>query len=170
MKLLSGISITLIFFFCSLVCIAQGVKDCNRNEFRKRVLAENILNKEFGFMCVNDGVDGEVDLTYLGVVGNKSKGYKIVRSTWIHGESRRATNAILVFDEQGKLLGNYGVTMIDDLPDKVESRELVFLNSAGGGCDAAAISRISFDKGIPAEIFVRCENDSGSLFSFSRGE
>lgn len=157
---------TLIFAFTSLICIAQG-GECNQDKLRRQVLVGNKINKHVVFNCEKNE---SVELAYLGVVGNKSKGYKIVRSTWIHGESHRATNRILVFDEQDKLLGNYYVTTIEDLPEKIESRELVFLNSTSDDCDKTVISRMSFDDGIPEEIFVRCQNNSGDFFSFSEVE
>lgn len=115
---------------------------------------------------MNDGADGEVDLMYLGIVGIKSRGSKIIRSAWVYGESHRAINRLLVFDEQDKLLGNYYVTSIEDLPDKIESRELVFLNSMNGDCDKTVISTISFEDGIPKEILFAAKITPRTSFHF----
>lgn len=164
------VSTPLVCVFSFLFCLGPGIKECNQSLLRKRVLNENKPNKPFVFNCHDEnGLNEMVELVYLGVVGSKNR-YKIVASTWIHGESHRATNRILIFDEYDKLLGNYYVTSVSELPERIESRKLVFSNTTDVDCDKTVVSKVSFDEGIPDEIFVRCDNNSGDFFSFSHEE
>jgi hypothetical protein len=162
---MKSLTITLLCVVNSLHCMAQG--ECDQGKLRKQVLAENKVDRPFVFTC---GKDERVELVYLGVVGSKLKGYKVIRSFWVHGESHRGTSRILIFDERNRLLGNYYVAMDEELPDRIESRELVFLNLTSPDCDKTVVSRVSFEKGIPEKIFVRCEGDTGYFYAFSRAE
>jgi hypothetical protein len=87
-------------------------------------------------------------------------------SIWILGISQRATNRTLIFDNHNKYVGNYRMTMTEDLPNKIESNQLIFSNLEKRMCESTRVTKISFKNGIPNEIIIWCGSDHGDTYIF----
>ncbi|MBA0883911.1 hypothetical protein [Flavobacterium undicola] len=156
-----NITIILLFIISSVIF---GQND-NR-DYRVEVLKKDIIGKEFTFGKWNEEVTSETRLKYLGTVKTeKGKVYKIMNSIWIWGLSKRATNRILIFNQKNQYLGNYYITMINELPTKVKNGYLIFKN-IDTDCDKNIETKINFKYGIPRTIFRKCNNESGEEYSF----
>ena len=108
-------------------------------------------------------------LTYLGSLRTKKDvRYKIINSVWIWGQSHRATNRILIFNDHDKYLGNYPLTITDDLPSFIKDNKLVFKNKRNSDCDHHSITYLGFDNGIPHEFFRKCNGDKGDIYVFDK--
>lgn len=86
-------------------------------------------------------------------------------SVWLWGLSRRATNRILIFNNLNQYIGEYSVTMISDLPQKLKNGILIFKNKSND-CDERVSSKINFKNGIPKEFFRECKNGYGDTYGF----
>ena len=107
----------------------------------------------------------ETHLTYLGDVKvNTGKIYKIMNSTLFWGLSKRATNKILIFNEDNQYLGNYYVTLITDLPIELNNGVLIFKNLSSE-CDKRIVSKINLKNGLPEKFFRECKNGEGDIYS-----
>src|SRR4051812_46733511 len=101
---------------------------------RLQVLKSNSVGHEFIFKTEDRST---THLTYLGWLSSK-KGvhFKIMNSVWLWGQAHRATSRVLIFDKNDKYLGNYPLTIIDDLPTFIKGNKLVFINKRGNNsCD-----------------------------------
>ncbi|WP_343535932.1 hypothetical protein [Flavobacterium mesophilum] len=137
----------------------------NDKSIRLKVLYKNKIGKEFVFGKCDEEGKTETHLTYLGHVRTeKGKTYKIMNSTLIWG-AHRATNRILIFNNNNQYLGNYAVTMITDLPTELNNGILIFRNT-DPECDKKAASKINFKKGLPKEFFRECKNGYGDSYGF----
>lgn len=135
-------------------------------DYRLVVLKKNIIGKEFTFGKWNEDGATETRLKYLGTVKTeRGKIYKIMNSIWIWGLSSRATNRILIFNQKDQYLGNYYITMLNELPTEVKNGYLIFKNIEGD-CNKVVETRINFKNGIPKTIFRKCDNESGNEYSF----
>ena len=159
-------SIFTILFFLTL---AQSFGQVSDSDMQQKVLRLNQVGKTSQFIHPDDST--ETYLKYLGQIkSDKGDVYKVVTSTWIWGHSHRATNRILIFDSNNKYLGSYSVTMIYDLPDKIQGNKLIFLNTDNSDCDAKLVTKLSFSDGIPKEFFLKCKGNMGDIYSFSTDE
>lgn len=133
---------------------------------RLKVLKKNVIGKEFTFGKWNQKGKTETKLTYLGSVKTKKgKIYKIINSTWIWGISARATNRILIYNNQNQYLGNYYITTSNDLPTELKNGYLIFKNSSKN-CDEKIVTKVNFRNGIPSTFFRKCNNEFGDFYNF----
>ena len=137
------------------------------DSIRRIVLENNEIGTQFKFGEWKETGETETRLIYLGVIKSSTGTYKLMTSVWIWGLSQRATSRILLFNEGDELLGNYYVTM-SDLPEKIENNQLVFLHTQSNECDKSKITRLSFEKGIPSEFFLECNDDGGEIYTFDK--
>lgn len=129
------------------------------------VLKDSSIGKTYCFMNRMDS--SETYFKYIGEVkSEKGSIYRIVTSTWIWGISHRVTNRILVFNSLYKYLGNYYLNTASELPDIIKKNRLIFINENNNECDK--ITEISFAKGIPQKIFLKCKDDDGSIYVFEK--
>jgi hypothetical protein len=157
-----------VFFLMTLIWTLPVTGQTNDNEIRRQVLEKNVVDSLFVFGKWTKDGDTETHLKYLGQVKTiDGKTYKIMNSVWFWGLSHRATNRILIFDEKNQYVGNYSLKMTYDLPDKLENGKLVFSNKKKENCDKEIITAIDFSKGIPKEIFMKCEGETGELYVFT---
>jgi len=164
MRMKSKISISLILLFFSLISFGQ----VNDESIRQEVLKNNVIDS-LNIFGKWDKIGGtETHLKYLGIIKTKKGNYKIMTSCWLWGQSKRATNRILIFSIDNKYLGNYYLTSRNDLPEKIEKNQLVFLHSKNDDCDKNTITKLSFEKGIPAQFFLECKDGSGDIYSYNR--
>lgn len=156
--------ITIIF---SLLLI-QSFGQVDHSKLRLRVLIQNKIGKEFKFSDSKDST--KLYLKYLGQLSTrKGVTYKIVASIYIWGMSHRATSRIVVFTKGNKYVGNYYITVFNDLPNKVINNRLIFTNS-DPNCDKKVMTKLSFVNGIPAHFFQECKKNTGDFCSFSSEE
>jgi hypothetical protein len=138
----------------------------NDENIRLKVLRKNVVDKEFVFGKWEKNKGSETHLTYLGKV-NASNGrtYKIMNSIWIWGLSKRATSRILIFNKKNQYLGNYSMFMTDELPMKLQNKQLIFINS-DSNCNTKIITKVSLKDGLPKQFFKECKNKLGNIYGF----
>lgn len=135
---------------------------------RKQVLRKNIIGKEFIYKY---GDKNEVKLKYIGEIKSKGgKVYKFLNSIHVSGlydNALRASCRILIYNEKNLYLGHYFVGSLWYLPEKVADNKMIFpLRKAN--CNQK--TEISFDNGIPKELYVQCTEKGGDVFVFSRDQ
>jgi hypothetical protein len=158
--------LTIFILMCLPTLSAEG--QVTDNEKRQRVLKEEIADSLFIFGKWTAGGQTQTELKYLGKVRTKDgRVFKIMNSCWIWGLSHRATNRILIFNDQNQYVGNYGLTTTDDLPDKLEEGKLIFTNYDSDNCDKKLVTKINFSHGLPKEIFIKCTDEYGDIYPFS---
>ncbi len=134
---------------------------------RENVLAVNVIDSLFIFGKWTEDGNTETQLRYLGnVTTSKGQILKIMNYSLIWGLSHRATNRILVYNNQNQYIGNYYLTTTDDLPDKLEDGFLVFTNIDNINCDKNLITRINLMNGLPNKIYIKCKGELGDIYSF----
>jgi hypothetical protein len=135
---------------------------------RQRVLETNIVDSVFVFGKWDKEKGVETDLKYLGQVQTTNgRTLKIMTSMFLWGHSHRATNRILIFNEKNQYLGGFDVHTTFDLPVNLENGFLIFKNTGKDECDKTLTTKIDFKKGIPNQIFLKCEGENGDLYNFS---
>ena len=133
---------------------------------RLAILKSNVTDKNFVFGEWDGKQETETHLNYLGdIITKDNESYKIMTSCWIWGRTKKATNLILVYNEQNKLLGNYYLNTKCQLPNKIEKNKLVFKPAECTNCDTA-ITRVDFFDGIPKNLYLGCKRGRGNIFSF----
>ncbi|MBP6431288.1 MAG: hypothetical protein KA319_05935 [Ferruginibacter sp.] len=132
------------------------------------VLEKNIKNKKFVFGKWNEKGGMETHLKYLGLVKTK-KGriLKIVNYSLYWGLAHRATSRILFFNDRNQYLGDYYLTLVSDLPTKLNSGKLIFVNSKSCDCDKKLVTMINLKNGIPSSFFRKCKGQSGDIYAFN---
>lgn len=88
-----------------------------------------------------------------------------MNSIWIWGQSRRATSRILAFNHKNQYLGNYYITMLNELPTEIKNSYLVFKN-LDKDCNKNVETKINFKYAIPKTIFRKCNTESADVYSF----
>ena len=162
MKLYSKIYSVFLVTILSQILFAQ----INDDNIRLKTLQKSNIGKKYIYGKWNEKSGMETHLTYLGnVKTKKGKTYKIMTSVWIWGLSRRATNRILFFNNLNQYIGEYNVTMISDLPQKLKNGILIFENK-NNDCDPKVLSKINLKNGIPKQFFRECKSGSGDIYEF----
>lgn len=133
------------------------------------VLTRNKIGKKYVFDRSKKGQYNQTELTYLGKVKtNDGRVFKVLTSTVFYGNSPAATNKVVVFNNKNQYVGNYSFGADFNLPKKIVNNELVFDHKDTGGlCDPTVVNRVSFEDGLPRQMFVECRNKQGDLYSFS---
>jgi len=153
----------LIFLFIGFCFV--GNSQVIDSDIQLKVLKNNMKGEEFVFGKWKANTETETHLTYLGDVKvNTGKIYKIMNSTLFWGLSKRATNKILIFNEDNQYLGNYYVTLITDLPIELNNGVLIFKNLSSE-CDKRIVSKINLKNGFPEIFFRECKNGEGDIYS-----
>ena len=159
----------LTLLFCignivSLFCNSQTLQ----NKLWQDVLNKNNPDSTYIFNHSKKNYHDETYLTYLGLAKTKDgRSFKILKSCWIWGQSKRATGRIIFFNINNQYIGEYSVGGLFDLPEKLIDNSLVFTNSPDNSCDSALSTVISFRLGIPKIIFIKCKGKFGNLYTFS---
>jgi hypothetical protein len=154
--------ITFLFIISSIVAFAQTG---NRN-YRVEVLKKNVIQKEFVYGKWTEKGETETRLKYLGLLNAKNgKVYKIMNSVCLWVLSGRATNRIVVFNKKNQYLGNYYITMSNELPIEIKNGYLIFKN-IDEDCDKRIETKINFNYGIPKSIFRKCSTELGDAYNF----
>jgi len=161
------VRLTILTFVLLFVCSARG--QINVNEIRQQVLVKSIVDSLFVFgKWADGGREEEMHLKYLGQVPTSDgRVFKVMNSILFWGLSHRATSRVLIFNDKNQYLGNYYLYMTNDLPDKLEDGKLIFTNKTKEECDKSIVTIIDLTKGLPKEIFLRCEGNNGDFHAFS---
>ncbi len=161
------VRLTILTFVLLFASSARG--QIKVNEIRQQVLEKSIVDSLFVFgEWADGGKEEETHLKYLGqIITRDGKVFKFMNSTFIWGLSKRATLNILVFNDKNQYVGNYNVWTFWDLPDKLENGRLIFTNAKKEGCDKSIVNIIDMTKGLPRQIFLKCQGENGDLYNFS---
>jgi hypothetical protein len=103
---------------------------------------------------------------YLGKIVTPRGCIKVSYIQMVLGIAPRATRRIVIFNEKNQYSGDYYFTMTYDIPDKIESKYLVFINDKNCDCTPGLVTRVSFRKGIPRQSFLKCKGALGNIYSF----
>lgn len=153
---------SLIYLFISLL-IPLIVFSQTEEYRRESVLKKGIINKTFTFGKWDEKGNDELNLTYLGIIKNKTTSYKVMTSLWIWG-SGRATSRILFYDINNNYIGEYYLTMSYELPKNISNNKLNFsLND-----DCKGETEVSFEKGIPKHLVLNCNKSNYLASSFEK--
>ncbi len=170
--MINSCNLFLAFFIFTTSCQTPKPKEkkstfeIHQSSMRQEVLKNDIKDSLFIFGKWDKSEGTETQQKNLGEIKSKKEVFKIMTSIYFWGLSRRATNRILVFSQKNQYLGNYHLTMISDLPEKVEKNELVFLHFDDEDCNPQIASKLSFENRIPNEFFIEYKNGLGDLIKF----
>jgi hypothetical protein len=158
--------LTILILTILFTCSVKG--QVNDTEIRQQVLEKNSVDSLFIFGKWTESGQTETHLKYLGEVSTTDgRIFKIMNSCWFWGLSHRATSRILIYNDKNQYIGNYGLGMTYDLPDKLENGYLVFTNFDNRDCDKKLITKVNFIKGLPKEIFIKCKGEYGDSYYFA---
>jgi hypothetical protein len=148
----------MLLFLATIASYAQNVT----GGLEHRVLHLNHIGREYKFTTEDHTV---TYLRYLGEVHTlKGNSYKVLTSIWIWRLSHRATSRILIFTHENKYVGNYYIITKDEIPDRINDNQLIFLNK-DGDCKPKTITYIDFSKGIPELLYNEC---AGNVYKFDK--
>ena len=151
---------------CLIGCTSDiSSSQINDEDIRSQVLKKNKIGHQYIFKTEDQTT---TQLTYLGILRTtKGVQYKIMNSVWIWGlNGNRATSRILVFSAANQYLGNFPITVIDDLPNSIRNNSLEFTNKISTYCDPETVTSLSFNNGIPKEFFRKCKGNGGDVYTF----
>ena len=153
-----------LLFLMILIITIHAVGQINDSKIRTQLLQLGKTDSHFIFGKWNEKGETETHLRYLGkILTNKGKTIKIINSTWFWGLSHHATSRILIFDDKNRYLGNYYMGSPDELPTKLVGKTIFFSNT---NTYNHSTPKISFDKGIPKEFFVKDNGKYGNIYNF----
>jgi len=161
---------SLLIFFLSTISNLFG-----QIAFQKKVqkvLTTNKIDKPYSFdeSSKKDGYN-ETILTYLGTVNSGSgRIFKVITYKSIWGPNYHTSGRIYIFNDKNKYVGQYHLGDALDLPIKLQNGSLIFTNVDNPNCDKKLITTISFKKGLPKNIFIKCKGKYGDLYSFSSAD
>jgi len=163
MKRTSYVPVFLLFF-----CTASFGQSSSNCAFRK-VLTRNQIGKEFTFNKSKPGYYDSLVIVYLGTIKTKKgRVLKFITSRWYWGLSPRATSRIIIFNSKNQYLGDYYITLTDDVPDRIQGTSLVFVNAERSNCVAGLVTKVNFKDGIPREFFLKCNEQFGDIYGFQQ--
>lgn len=157
----------------SLILLFQVLKvfgQIENDAIRQMVLNDERIDSLYVFGKWDEKGANETHLKYLGELQTKKGVFKIMTSIWLWGFSKRATSRILVYNDRSEYLGNFRVTLVSDLPEKIENNQIVFFNDKKKECDESILTKLSFDEGIPESFFLRCASERGDVYYFEKNK
>ncbi len=158
----------LTIFILTILFTGTVKGQVNDTKIRQQVFKKKVVDSLFIFGKWTESGQTETHLKYLGEVSTTDgRVFKIMNYSWFWGLSHRATSRILIYDDKNQYIGNYSLAMTYDLPNKLENGYLVFSNTDNLDCDKKLITRVSFTKGLPKEIFIKCKGENGDSYNFS---
>jgi hypothetical protein len=164
------------FLFCLLGCNSNTgeegnlVKDDYYEKCKKLVLQENNIGQEYVFKIKRKEID-ELSVLYLGDIDTKQKRtLKFLCEINFSGQyedSKRASSAVSIYDQQNKKIGTYYLSGESDVPTKIENTNLIF-DYHNASCDQR--TAIDFKDSIPDHIFIGCTGMGGDIYTFLPAE
>ena len=107
-----------------------------------------------------------VTFKYLGAVSN---GPNVIKAVTYEKRTKTAmgnihgSSGILFYNKKNITIGAYEMGGIDDRPDAIEGKNLVFRKT--GDCNVT--NKIDLSNGLPKSIYVRCTKDGGDLWNLT---
>ena len=151
-------------FFSSRVMSQQ-----NFLAYSQMVLNKNEAGVSTAFSRTSGVEKDSLVLTYLGTVKDiTGRRYKVLTSIWFWGISSRATSRIILFDMKNAYIGDFHLTMIDELPVRIVDDKLVFNCKKMLDAKTPLEFEINFSNGIPSTIFLYEDDKHGSEYEFAR--
>jgi len=151
----------------------ESIKEKNNDFYdkcRKLVLGENHEGQEYFFSRKVEGVD-EIIITYLGnIITAQKDTLKVVNSVNFSGQlkdARRGSGNVFIYDNKNERIGFYYVGAAGGIPSKVENGSLIFSYS-NESCNQS--TAVSLCDSIPQQIFIKCTEKGGDLYSFTNGD
>ncbi|NEU06986.1 hypothetical protein GZH53_01565 [Flavihumibacter sp. R14] len=165
LKILKILMLLVSLVQMAAVVVAQdvpGKEIMTDSHLRNLVLARNIRDSVFVFDFSEPGFHNETQLRYLGTLESTGgRIFRVLSSSWIWGQSRRATNRVLIYSEDNQYLGEYHVAIKDELPKGIENNELLFIVPGDDQINSME-TRISFANGVPKQISI----EGGGTYRF----
>lgn len=134
----------------------------------EKILNKNQIGKTF-FIHAPDSIKAggilEYKITYLGSIQIKGENIRFVSITSYAGndeDSKRASSTITLFNGNKRIGYYYVGGAFDSLPQILNTNLMIKY------ADCSQTTTISFKDNIPQEIYVRCTEDGGDLYSFSK--
>jgi hypothetical protein len=154
--------ITICLFILSNFCYSQSATI-------RVVLKKNHPNKVFSFDS-SSKANGlyTTYITYLGRIRSNGKEFKIVKVKTVWGPNKHTFGTVFIYDMKNEFFGKYNLGDGFDLPSKLLAGQLIFDNKNKKECDQKLITKIDFAKNIPAKIFLKCKDEQGDIYTFSR--
>ena len=115
---------------------------------------------------LDEGDLWKIDMYYLGELSSSK--LKVLFESAVYGYSQYSPHGrqkLLIYNNQNKLLGHYRMSMME-IPEIVSGDSIRFNSSS----DCNIITTLSFKDIIPSEIFVRCTEKGGDIYSFDKIE
>ena len=160
---------SIILLVILMFSLTFSFSQVNHKKAFRLVLEGDAIGKEYSFGQKKRNKHDSLVLIYLGdVKTDKGRVLKILTSRWYWGLSPRATSRIIIFNQKNQYLGDYYLSMTNDMPDKIEDNFVVFTNDSESDCTPNLITKVSFKKGIPKRFFLRCKGKLGDLYSFDQ--
>ena len=164
---------TTIFLYLSMIGslltsrVAFSQKERNIN-----VLKANKIGKVFYFnLSSKQNALRKVFICYLGNIKVLNhENFKILTWKSVWGANHNTSGIVYIYDRGNKFIGKYNLGSALDLPARIEGNLLVFTNKLKDDCDFKLISKIDFSNGPPKEIFIKCKDVHGDVYSFSKEE
>ena len=158
------VTILLVLSFTLVAVYSNG--QINDHKIRLQVLKKGVVDSLFIFGKWTESGQEETHLKYLGkMITRSGQTFKIVNSSWFWGHAHRATSRILIFNEKNQYIGNYYLTVVDDLPTSLENGNLIFHNT-DAGCDKKVVTIINLKNGLPKSFFRKCKIKLGDIYTF----
>lgn len=137
-------------------------------KLRQTILEENTVGKKYSFDFTGNEDCNLSSMIYLGeLTTEEGVRYKVLTSFFVHGQSCRGTSRIVIYNSDHAYLGNYYVSLPEELPIKIRNNELVFLRAGNTG-KYRRRGKITFTEGTPAAITFsngQSEHEEGYFFS-----
>ena len=163
----------MIFRTFLITFLIVTVSDCfgqlTLEKMCQHVLLKNKIDEHYSF---NESKKTdrymETILTYLGSVSSDSgRIFKVLTYEFIWGPNHHTSGSIYIFNYKNRYVGKYHLGGGIDLPVKLQNGNLIFTND-NNSCDKKLRTSISLKKGLPKEIFIKCQGNLGDLYSFSK--
>lgn len=161
------ISILIIFFL--ILSFLQSPGQVAHNKSFQKVLGRNTAGKPYSFnLTAKDKFNQELILTYLGAVKtNRKQVFKIITYAFIWGPNFYTSGSIYIFNAKNQFVGVYHLGGESDLPIKLIRNNLLFTNDRYDNCNKNIKTLISLRTGLPQNMFIKCKDKFGDLYSFS---
>ncbi|MDJ1500308.1 hypothetical protein [Xanthocytophaga agilis] len=167
-KALLFIIIVSYYFFMGCNSSAKKSKEEYDERIEKLVLQENKIGIDYTFKArspKNESVDDYI-ITYLGSIqtinGDSLRFLKEIHFSGSSELTQHGSCVVTIYNSNQEKLGFYYVGGATDGPTRIERDKLIFDSRE----DCNLTTSISFRDSIPNQIFVRCTEKGGDLFTF----
>lgn len=163
----------LIYTFTIIIITSCKTKEPASKKYdlsdRANILAlnENIIGQEY---IIKKSLKNEIEeyhVNYLGKIKNvKGINLKFITNVIYCGrntDSPRASASLYIYDDKNQKLGLYGLGATWSLPNRIVENNIIF-DYSDEHCNQK--TSINFYDSIPNEIFIRCSDKGGDIYSF----